>query len=193
MTINYYDENAKSFFEGTVNADMSETRNKFLGYVKGSKILDAGCGSGRDSKVFIDKGYSVTAMDASLEMVRLSSEYTGLNVKHMMFQEIDFVEEFDGIWASASLLHVGRSEMDEVLERLARALKKDGVLYASFKYGNFEGERNGRFFSYYDEVLIKELVDRRGMFEILELVRTEDVREGRDGEMWINVFLRKNG
>ena len=192
MTINYYDENAKSFFEGTVNADMSEMRNKFLSYVKGSKILDAGCGSGRDSKVFIDKGYSVTAMDASLEMVRLSSEYTGLNVKHMMFQEIDFVEEFDGIWASASLLHVGRSEMDEVLERLARALKKDGVLYASFKYGNFEGERNGRFFSYYDEVLIKELVDRHGVLEVLELARTEDVREGRDGEMWINVILRKN-
>ena len=85
---NYYNENAKEFFEGTAYVDMSDNYKDFLSYVpKQGKILDAGCGSGRDSLIFIQKGYSVEAIDGSSEMCRLASEHIGQEVKHMLFQD----------------------------------------------------------------------------------------------------------
>ena len=98
--IEYYNKNAEAFFEGTVNADMSLWRDKFEKYVtSGGRILDAGCGSGRDSKAFIQHGYSVVAFDASKEMCRMASELIGQEVWQMKFDEISFDEEFDGIWS----------------------------------------------------------------------------------------------
>ena len=135
--IEYYNKNAEAFFEGTVNADMSLWRDKFEKYVSsGGRILDAGCGSGRDSKAFIQHGYSVVAFDASKEMCRMASELIGQEVWQMKFDEISFNEEFDGIWACASLLHVHGEELPKTLESLRKALIKSGIIYVSFKYGD---------------------------------------------------------
>lgn len=188
---NYYNENAQEFFEGTVNADMSGNYTEFLPHLpKGSHILDAGCGSGRDAKCFINLGYNVSAMDASEEMCHLASEYTGLKVKLLRFQDLEETEEYDGIWASATLLHVPSEELSQVLKRLHTALKKDGVLYVSFKYGEFEGERNGRFFHDLKEDKAEEVFTRAG-FKIIKWWITGDVREGRGEEKWLNMVCEK--
>ena len=188
--MNYYDENAQEFFEGTVNADMSSHHREFLGLLgKNSCILDAGCGSGRDSKMFKSQGHNVVAIDGSAEMCRIASEYSGVNVKHMQFQDIDFKDCFDGIWASASLLHIPSDELDLVLGKLYDSLKATGVFYASFKYGDFEGERNGRFFNDFTEATAIELFEKNG-FKVIKTWLTEDSRPERE-EIWVNILVKK--
>ena len=98
--MNYYDKNGQMFFDGTVDTDMTPHYEKFLKLIpENSHILDAGCGSGRDTKSFMDLGYTVTAIDGSKKMCELAGEFTNVNVYHMQFQEIEFENEFDGIWA----------------------------------------------------------------------------------------------
>jgi len=191
-TIKYYDENAITFFENTKDADMKRIYELFLKYLPpGAKILDLGCGSGRDTKYFLQEGYDVIAVDGSIEMVKLSTEFTGKQTLHLTFDEINFNEEFDGIWACASLLHVPRSKIDFVLKKIYLALKKGGVFYSSYKYGNKEEIRNGRFFNNYDELSFNELLKKHPYFALLEMKVTYDVRKGRENEKWLNVVLRK--
>lgn len=187
QTISYYDKNAVEFCRNTIDADMSFCRDKFLKYLKdGSAILDAGCGSGRDSVVFKQLGYHVTAIDASPKICREAEKVLGQKVLCKTFEELDDEKIYDGIWACASLLHVPKVRLAEVLCRLKRALKDRGVLYASFKYGEEEKVVNGRLFSNYDEQSLKELMVENG-FEVLELFVTQDVREDRHDEKWVNV------
>lgn len=189
--MNYYDINAQEFFDGTVNANMSPHHEEFLRFLPDTgHILDAGCGSGRDTKKFKELGYEVTAIDGSLEMCRLASEYANVNVRHMQFQEIEFENEFDGIWASASLLHVPSDEIDLVLSKLKNSLKDDGILYASFKYGDFEGLRNGRFFNDLTETTAVELFEKNN-FKVLKTWLTDDSRPERD-EKWVNILVKKH-
>lgn len=188
--MNYYDENAQEFFDGTVNADMSKHHEEFLKYIQDNGcILDAGCGSGRDTKIFKDLGYDVTAIDGSLEMCRLASEYAGVNVCHMQFQEIEFENEFDGIWASASLLHVPSDEIDLVLNKLKESLKENGIFYASFKLGDFEGLRNGRYFNDFTEATAIELFEKND-FKVIKTWLTDDSRPERD-DRWVNILVKK--
>ena len=119
--IDYYNIYADDFYAGSVDADMSEWRNRFIKYLPdGGRVLDAGCGSGRDSKAFIVQGYSVVAIDASREMCLRASELLGQEVWQMRFDEMSFDDEFDGVWACASLLHVPVSEMADVLKKIKR-------------------------------------------------------------------------
>lgn len=190
--MNYYDENAQEFFDDTVNADMSSHQEKFLKLIpENGHILDAGCGSGRDGKMFKDFGYEVTAIDGSVEMCKIAREYSGINVKHMQFQEINFNNEFDGIWASASLLHVPSSELDLVLNKLRKSLKADGIFYASFKYGNFEGNRNGRYFNDLTESTATEIF-KRNDYNVIETWITSDSRKDREDEKWTNILVKKS-
>lgn len=193
QTIDYYNRNATTYFLSTKDANMQHLYALFLKYIpQGGKILDLGCGSGRDTKYFLEKGYDVVAIDGSIEMVKLSSEYTGKKTLHMTFKEINFTEEFDGIWACASLLHVARTEIDEVLCKIHKALKTGGILYASFKYGNKEStSEDGRFFNYYDNNSFAELIKKHPYFRLLETLITNDVRQGRENEKWFNVIVQK--
>lgn len=185
--MNYYDKNAQEFFDGTVNADMSSHHEEFLSRLpENAHILDAGCGSGRDTLKFKSLGYEVTAIDGSEEMCRLASEYAGQEVLHMQFQDIDFNDEFDGIWASASLLHVPSAEIDMVLDKLKKSLKENGVFYASFKYGDFEGERNGRYFN---DLTEESVIDLFSDFEVIKTWITSDSRPGREDEKWVNILV----
>ena len=189
--IEYYNTNAESFFAGTINADMSLWRDKFTAYIPGEgRILDAGCGSGRDSRAFKQQGYSVVAFDASSEMCRMASEYIGEKVLQMRFDEIDFNEEFDGVWACASLLHVPNDELPDVLEKIRKALKNKGILYVSFKYGEGSRQRGERTFSDFTEGTVRVLLDKAG-FTILECGVTSDIRPGRADEKWVNVIAQK--
>lgn len=191
QTISYYDEHAEEYCAATVNADMSFCRNRFMSYLPvGTHILDAGCGSGRDSKIFLEKGFNVTAMDASEKMCKEAAKLLGQDVLQCTFQEMDFQNVFDGIWACASLLHVTRSDIDFVLQNLKKALKDNGVLYLSFKYGNEERMAQERFFNDYNEKLLRDVLENNG-FTVMDIFTTEDVRKSRSGEMWVNAFAKK--
>ena len=187
QTISYYDKNAAEFCKNTIDADMSFCRDKFLKYLKiGASILDAGCGSGRDSVAFKRLGYHVTAMDASSKICQEAEKVLGQKVLCKTFEELDDERMYDGIWACASLLHVDKERMAEVLKRLKCALKDGGVLYASFKFGEEEKVVNERLFNYYSEQTLRKLMRENG-FGVLELFVTQDVREDRHEEQWVNV------
>ena len=191
-TIGYYEKNAEEFVSGTVNVDFSEMQNRFLELLpEHADILDFGCGSGRDTKYFLEQGYRVAAVDGCYELCKLASEYTGIEVKQMLFHELNAVEEYDGIWACASILHVRREDLPEIFKKLYRALKENGILYVSFKYGKFEGERNGRYFTDMTEISMAELLKEIPKLKIEKQWITGDVRVGRGEERWLNMILRK--
>ena len=122
-TVKYYNENAHDFINDTFNANMEHLYGPFLAEIpKGSKILDAGCGSGRDSLYFKQHGYEIVAFDASEKMVKLGSKLVGKPVFKLSFDEISFEEEFDGIWASASLIHIPKKRILPILAKLEKAL-----------------------------------------------------------------------
>ena len=190
-SINYYQQNANRFFEKTLNVDMSSIYDRFLSLMpQNGKILDAGCGSGRDTKVFLDRGFQVHAFDAAPILARLASEYLNHKVEVLRFQELSFNKEFDGIWACASLLHVPNTELPDVLQQMFRALKLGGILYASFKYGTRETEINGRHFTDMDKAGLTLLVGKVKGFSIIETWVSEDLRPDRKNEYWLNTLLK---
>ncbi len=191
-TLNYYNANAKTFTQNTRNVDFKSTQERFLKRLPcASNILDFGCGSGRDTKYFLSKGCSVTATDGSEELCKLASEYTGIPVRYMLFQDLEEENAYDGIWACSSILHLPYKELISVLNKMANALKKNGIVYTSFKYGTFEGERNGRYFTDMTEEKFEFLIKEVPMFCIEEQWVTFDVRTEHEEEKWLNLILRK--
>lgn len=191
-TIDYYNRNVQSFIDGTVSVDFTQIQNVFLELLpKDARILDFGCGSGRDTKYFLDCGYQVEAIDGSMELCRAASEYTGIHVKQMLFQELAEVEKYDGIWACASILHVKKAELPDIIRKMSLATKENGIIYVSFKYGDYEGERNGRYFTDMTEISMKELLAAFPELVVEKQWVTDDVRAGRGDERWLNMILRK--
>ena len=191
-TLEYYKTNADSFVSGTLTADMAGARAKFLGALKkDALILDFGCGSGRDAKAFLDLGYRVEATDGSPELCQKASEVTEIPVKPMLFQELDAVSYYDGIWACASILHLPKAELQDVMQKIAAALKPGGILYTSFKYGTFEGLRSGRYFTDFTEETLVEFWKGIPGLMVTETWFTQDVRPGREDEKWINILARR--
>ena len=190
-TLQFYEENAQKFTSDTADANMSDTRNLFLAQLPDqAHILDLGCGSGRDTKAFLDAGYVVDAVDGSAELCKFASEYTGIQVKQMLFQDLNLENEYDGIWACASILHLKKSELSDTVKRIAAALKPGGIFYASFKYGTYEGMRNGRYFTDFTEESLEEFWSDFPMLQIITTWSTQDVRPGREEERWINLMAR---
>ena len=191
-TLNYYDEKTQEFIESTVNVDFKETQDKFLKLLAPkAHILDFGCGSGRDTKYFLEQGFLVTAIDGSAELCKFAGALTGIEVKQMFFQELSEIETYDGIWACSSILHLPYAELKDVFLKMVRAVKNDGVIYTSFKYGNFEGYRKERYFTDMDEASFAEFIKDFPEIEVEELWVTGDVRPGRSSEKWLNLILRK--
>lgn len=191
-TLSYYNQNADAFIEGTRNADMSEQYRFFLKYLPtGGKLLDLGCGSGRDSAWFASLGFEVSAVDGSEELCKRVRENDGIHALCIQFEELSFVAEFDAVWACASLLHVKKGDMPKVLMNVSAALKPGGVLYASFKYGSEERFCNGRFFNDYTQNDLDTLLTSENQLSLLEYWITEDVRPDRSGERWLNFIAKK--
>ena len=188
---NYYDVNAKEYIESTINCDMSFHYQKFLKYLpKTGKILDVGFGSGRDMIYFKSLGYEVEGIDTSLEFVKNMKE-KGFNVRLESACELDSKAEYDGIWACASLLHIKRDELEEVIIRCINALKENGILYCSFKYGDKEVEIDNRYFNYINEEIVSKLLIKNNI-TVIEVYKTYDVRPNRNTVEWINIILEKN-
>lgn len=191
MTLEYYQHHAEDFFSSTVNVDMSSLYIPFLQRIpKGGWILDAGCGSGRDSKAFLQQGYQVEAFDATAEMAKLASLHTGLEVMQMTFSETDAIARYDGIWCCASLLHVSAAELPNAMAKLEQALKPGGVWYISFKYGDGERVKDGRHFTDLNEKGLNTLLAGLADIALISHWITEDKRPERS-EMWLNALLHK--
>ena len=191
-TLNYYNQCAEAYNETTLNIEFDSKREMLLKYLQpNAHILDLGCGSGRDSKGFLQKGYKVTAVDGSKELCKIASKNIGQDVICQLFNELDAVNEFDGVWACASLLHLPTNELKQTLKRVEKALKKDGYFYASFKYGDFEGEREGRYFNDFTEVSFSTLLKEFPNLELQEVEVTTDVIPGRENVSWLNVIMKK--
>ena len=191
-TLNYYNSNAVNFSETTKKVDFSEVQQIFINHLSiDAFILDFGCGSGRDTKYFLNHGYHVTATDGSEAICKIASDYTGIPVKQMLFEELDARNRYDGIWACASILHLSKDELPDIFQKMHRALKENGIIYTSFKYGTFEGERNGRYFTDFTEGLFEEFARQISGLKIEKMWITGDVREGRGDERWLNILLRK--
>ena len=191
-TITYYNKNADAFIEGTINVDMTDIQMRFLATIpKESKILDLGCGSGRDSKFFASLGYHVIPVDGSPELCEKASEYTGLPVRCLLFEDLDYTAEFDAIWACASLLHVEKEQMPYVLELISNALKENGMLYVSYKYGSEQRNHNGRLFSDYTEEDIPKLFPANSGLSCIDYWITSDARADRSSEKWLNMICKK--
>ena len=192
LTLDYYNEKARAFCEDTQDVEFSAFQRAFTSHIpEGGRILDLGCGSGRDSRAFLNTGYQVTAVDGSVELCHIASEFIGQPVLCSTFQDYVPAEVFDGIWACASLLHIPSEELEGLMVRLAGSLRRGGCFYVSFKYGDFRGMRNGRFFQDMTEDSLRELLKGIPELEVVSMKITGDVRPGREKELWLNVLLKK--
>ena len=191
-TIEYYNQNAESYCSDTLNADMSYSRDEFTKYVKkDGTILDLGCGTGRDSKEFIKKGFKVIAVDGSKKLCEFASKYIGQEVICSTFEEYEPNEHFDGLWACSSLLHIPKHEIKSFMKKIIPYLNDGAIIYMSYKYGNNAEEKNGRYFVNFDEQSINELFkDFTELKKIKEEI-TNDVRPGRTDEKWLNEYYKK--
>lgn len=197
-TIDYYNQHAREFSDTTKDVAFTDVQDRFLSLLPPrAVILDFGCGSGRDTKYFLEQGYLVDAIDGSEELCRIASDYTGIPVKHMYFEELNEVQMYDGIWACSSILHLNRSKLSDVLMKMETAAKLGAVIYTSFKYGSHEGLRNGRYFTDFTEESFVDFLEEQHKgnkcikTEIIEMWTTSDVRPGRSDEKWLNLILRK--
>ena len=192
ITLDYYNNNAHCFTSDTLDVEFSDIQDRFLAELQpGTLILDFGCGSGRDSRYFLQKGYRVEACDGSEEMVKTATQNAGIPVKQMLFSELDEQDRYDGIFACASILHVPSAELPDIIGKMKKAVKKGGILYISFKYGTFEGVRNGRYFTDQTEESLRKILDQVGDLDVISTGITGDARPGREDEKWLNVLLRR--
>ena len=193
ITLDYYNKKAADYVENTRDVDFSYLQNEFAAHIKkGGRIIDLGCGSGRDSKAFIEMGFDVVPIDGSSELCKMASEFIGRPVICSTFQDYKPEGTFDGIWACASLLHLSLDDLISVMKKFDSCLSDDGIFYVSFKYGDFSGERHGRIFTDMNEQTFASLLKSIPSLEIYKQYITGDVRQDRESERWLNVFLKKN-
>ena len=191
-TLSYYEKNAQSFVADTQKVELHAVQDRFLRHIPaGGKLLDFGCGAGRDTKYFLDKGYLVDAIDGSENLCKMACEFTGINVKQMLFSDLDVENQYDGIWACSSILHLSKAELKDVIGRMIRATKVDGFIYASFKYGEFEGYRGERYFTDLTEKSFHDLISGFSEIQIVDEWVSADVRPGRGDEKWLDIILQK--
>ena len=192
-TLDFYNNNSKSYIESTLSVDMSHLYNDFLKHIpKGGHILDLGCGSGRDSLEFIKQGYNVTAVDGSKELSIAASKLIEQEVICSKFEELQLTEKFHGIWACASLLHVNRKDILDVIKNTSSNLKDNGVFYMSFKYGEKEYiDEKGRYFNCYTEETFNELISKVEGLDIMKIYKTIDIVPGRGDIIWLNILCIK--
>lgn len=191
-TLDYYNTNAALFTENTINVEMSGLQNTFTEMLPtNGTILDLGCGTGRDSLSFSKAGFSVVSVDGSEEMCKVASKLLGHDIICSLFENYDTDISFDGIWACSSLLHVEKSNLAGIIGKYARMLKPEGIFYMSFKYGDFCGEKNGRYFTDLNEEELAKIIENVPELELIKSAITFDVRPERSSERWLNAFYRR--
>jgi len=191
-TAAYYDDNAQAYCDETSGFELRELYKPFLDLLPvSSHILDLGCGSGRDSKVFLSEGHTVTAIDGSTAIAAIAERYLGQPVKVSNFQELQYNNVFDGVWASASLLHCPRAQMQGVLARVSRALRPNGIACMSFKWGTDETvDERGRYFNNYTNKSLQLLIGAVPGFQVVDLWSEAKSLRAKH-QKWVTVLVRR--
>jgi SAM-dependent methyltransferase len=194
VTLGHYDEHAESFWRGTKDHDVSQNRAALLQYLRGAppyRILDFGCGPGRDLKFFKDLGHKAIGLEGAENFVEHARSYSGCEVWHQDFLRLDLpAEYFDGIFANAALFHVPSQELPRVLKELWTALRDQGVLFSSNPRGdNQEGWSSERYGVYHDWPRWSESVIAAGFSEITHYYRPAGVP--REQQPWLASVWRK--
>lgn len=191
--LTYYEANATKYAGLTGQVNLSQLYAPFISLLpRGARILDVGCGGGRDLKAFRERGFKPFGIEPSISLAEIAREYSGVEVVVTKVEEIEFVEEFDAVWACASLLHLPKSKLPEALRRIRRSLVAGGVLFLSVQSG--EGEEileDGRFYAHYTNTAIEMAVRAIG-FDILETWETADSFADRTLISWINMLAKKS-
>lgn len=192
-TVDYYNDNAEEYSNKTLYLDLKEKYNKFTKGIKfGGKILDVGCGSGRDLIAFKSLGYDVIGIDASIKLVDIAKENSKADVFHKEFHQIDWKQEFDGVWCMASLLHLQKEELISVLNKLSISMKEGASFYASFKNGNGESfDDKDRFFSYYNKQELENILIESKLFKDIKIEYAVD-KLGRTDTQWLDIYAKKD-
>jgi len=190
-TVQFYDSHAQEYFDRTVSADLSPIYDEFVKRVHaGAKVLDAGCGSGRDVRNLHLRGFDVMGIDASSALVKLARQYSGVTCRTMRLENVNFVRRFDAIWACASLLHVPKTKLASVLRRLKAGLVEGGLLYASVQVGNGEMlAPDGRYFAYFEPDEFTGFLVKAGFGVEADWI-SEDTLASQRSLRWLNVFAR---
>ena len=189
-TLRYYDDHAEEFCVSTFSLDLGDLYIPFLERLPNKgRILDAGCGSGRDAFAFSKLGFEVEAFDASPKIVRIAQRKTGLPIRVDTFETFQPEAQFDGIWACASLLHLAKDQLAPCLKQLAQFLNPTGVIYASFKRGDGCSNRGERKFLDLLPEQVPDFLHEVGTLECLKIWETADLRTGREKEQWVNLLL----
>jgi SAM-dependent methyltransferase len=190
-SIGWYDANAEDFVARTFGPGMTAERARFLARVPaGGAVLDAGCGSGRDALAFKEAGYAASAFDGSARLAEIAAANTGLPVRHLTFEEMDWDAAFDGVWACATLLHLAPADLPGALANIRQALKPGGAFYCSFKEGDAHRFAKGRYFTDMTLGRLRALLSGGG-FEPLDLWTGDDGRPDRVGERWVSAVSRR--
>jgi len=193
-----YESSAVNYAEKVEGLHPYREANRFLSMIpENGKILDIGCGSGRDAKVFSESGYRVTGVDFSSKMIEVAKEKAPqANFYVMDMRSLNFDSIFDGAWANASLLHLSKNEFSQVLGKISKSLKPNGLFFIKLKQGASEGlELDARysnikkFYSYYNEYELKELLLEAG-FTVLDLLVREN-ESTYQTHPYIYAFCRK--
>ena len=194
QTRDYYERNAERYFKATRDADLSVLYERFIRRLpKGTHILDAGNGSGRDTLAFLRRGYAVSAFDASPALCERSTQLSGVRTRVLRFQELEDEEEYDGIWACAAVLHVPEAELPDVIARLIRALKPGGVLYMSFKRGAGEHvTEDGRFFTDMTDSRLRRMLKSFSNVKLEELWISTGEGKFQGHDEWLNALVLKH-
>ncbi|MDM8533197.1 class I SAM-dependent methyltransferase [Clostridiaceae bacterium HSG29] len=190
--ITYYNENYDKYISESFKADMSLLYNEFEKYLNVKDIiLDLGCGSGRDSLYFHNKGYNVISLDGSIKIIEHLKIILKNEIVFSTFEEYKTDKKFDGIWACASLLHVKKESMEEILLKYIDLLSVNGIFFISFKLRDNNFSNNGRVFTCFTENSLKILLNKLLGIEIIKFIETKDVRKNRENEKWISVIIKR--
>lgn len=191
-TIDYYEKSFETYDSKTFHLDLSPQWDFFANTVRpGGKILDIGCGTGRDIIHFKNLGFSVDGLEPSKNMASIASKRTHANIFNIPVESLDIVEHYDGIWACASLLHVKKESFPYVISAILRALKYDGYLYISLKKGDEQIRlEDGRLFSLFTEEKISIIFENLPGASIIKSWSTTD-SAGRGDVVWLNMMIKK--
>ena len=171
VTLEHYDQRAQDFWHGTKGHDVSQNIHELLRHLEGKppyRILDLGCGPGRDLKAFAGLGHIAVGLEGSKRFAAMARQHSGCEVLEQDFLQPDLPQEhFDGVFANAVLFHVPSQELPRVLRELRGAIKPHGVLFCSNPHGNNEeGWNHGRYGAYHDWETWRRFMREAGFEEL---------------------------
>jgi SAM-dependent methyltransferase len=192
-TLAHYDDSADAFWEGTRDHDVSQNVQALLSHLEPGprRILDLGCGPGRDLRTFRDLGHEAVGLDGAARFVDMARRHTGCEVLHQDFLALELpVAHFDGVFANASLFHVPAQELPRVLGELRATLRPAGVLFCSNPHGrNEEGWNRGRYGTYLDAATWQEVATAAGFVLLEHYYRPPGLPRSR--QPWLATVWRK--